>query len=112
MVAVYTDAVPPLVDVNRQLLNLIEVYEQNGSGWVFSNFVSLQLTLWHPDPLRASAFVPLPDWIQTCRTVFNVREPGNDCFKWAVLAGMHTVDINAECMSQYVEHISRYDSSS
>ena len=34
MVAVYADA-PPLNDVNRQLLNFIEVYEQNGSGWVF-----------------------------------------------------------------------------
>ena len=34
MVAVYADA-PPLNDVNRELLNVIEVYEQNGSGWVF-----------------------------------------------------------------------------
>ena len=59
MVAVYADAPPPLNDVNRQLLNLIEVYEQNGSGWVFSNFVSLQLSLWHLDPLRASAFAQL-----------------------------------------------------
>ena len=40
MVAVYSDAVPPLDDVNRQLLKFIEVYEQNGSGWVFSKFVS------------------------------------------------------------------------
>ena len=32
MVAVCTDAAPPLIDVNRQLLNFIEVYEQNGSG--------------------------------------------------------------------------------
>ena len=43
MVAVYPDAVPPLEDVNRQLLNFIEVYEHNGSGWVFSKFASLQL---------------------------------------------------------------------
>ena len=35
MVDVYADAAPPLNDVNRQLLNFIEVYEQNGSGWVF-----------------------------------------------------------------------------
>ena len=53
MVAVYSDA-SPLEDVYRQLLNFIEVYEHNGSGWVFSNFSSLQLTLWHLDPLRAS----------------------------------------------------------
>ena len=40
MVAVYA-----LNDVTRQLLNFIEVYEHNGSGWVFSNFASLQLSL-------------------------------------------------------------------
>ena len=44
MVPVYANASPPLDDVNRQLLNFIEVYEQNGSGWVVSNFVCLQLT--------------------------------------------------------------------
>ena len=64
MVAVYSNASPPLEDVNRQLLNFIEVYEHNGSGWVFSNFASLQITLWHLDPFRASAFVPLPQWIR------------------------------------------------
>ena len=57
MVAIYADAILPLDDVNCQLLNFIEVYEHNGSVWVFSNFASLQLTLWHLDPLRASAFV-------------------------------------------------------
>ena len=45
MVAVYSDASPPLVDVYRQQLNFIEVYKHNESGWVFSNFASLQLTL-------------------------------------------------------------------
>ena len=104
MVAVYADA-PPLNDVNRQLLNFIEVYEQNGSGWGFSIFVSLQLSLWHLDPLRASAFVPLPNWIQTRRAVVNIRGTGNDCFIWAVLAGMHSVDANGDRMSQFIEHM-------
>ena len=85
---------PHLNDVNCQLLNFIEVYEQNGSGWVFANFVSLQLSLWHLDPFRASAFVPLPNWIQTRRAVVNIRGTGNDCFKWAVLAGMRPVDVH------------------
>ena len=42
MVAVYADA-PPLNDVDRQPLNSIDVYEQNGSGWIFQTFFSLQL---------------------------------------------------------------------
>ena len=53
MVAVYYDEAPPLEGVNRQLLNLVEVYEHNRSGWAFSHFASLQLTLWQLDPLRA-----------------------------------------------------------
>ena len=60
MVAVYSDDSPPLEDVNRQLMNFIEVYEHNGSGWVFTHFAPLKLTLWHLDPLHASDFVPLP----------------------------------------------------
>ena len=76
MVAVYSDASPPLEGVDRQLLNFIEVYEHNGSGWVFSNFTSLQLTLWHLDPLRASAVVPLHRWIgeeSSCKCHWNWR---------------------------------------
>ena len=67
----------------------------------FSNFVSLQLSLWHLDPLRASVFVPLPNWIQMRRAVVNIRGTGNDCFKWAVLAGMHPVDVHGDRMIQY-----------
>ena len=112
MVALYVDAVAPLNVVNRQLLNFIEDYEQNGSGWVFSNFLSLRLTLWYLDPLRVSAFVPLPEWIQTRGAVVNVTGTGDDCFKWAVMAGMHPADDNVHRMSKYVEYTSKYDFSS
>ena len=68
MVAVY--GAPPLEDINHQLLNLVEIYEHNGSDWVFSHFASLQLTLCHLDPLRASAFVPLPEWIRDKKSYY------------------------------------------
>ena len=79
----------------------VEVYEHNGSGWVFSNFASLQLALWHLDSFRASAFVPLPSWIREKNAVVNFTGTGDDCFKWAVLAGMHSVGRH--------EHPSRMD---
>ena len=114
MVTVYSDASPPLGVVYRQLLNFIEVYEHNGSGWVFSNFASLQLTLWHLNPLRASAFVPLPRWIREKKAVVNVTGTGHDCFKWAVLAGTHPVGKyeHPNRMSKYEDHVNKYDFSS
>ena len=51
MAAVYAADVPQLVETSCYLLELLEVYEQNGSVWVFSNFVSMELSLWHSDPL-------------------------------------------------------------
>ena len=107
MIAVY--AAPPLNYVNRKLLNFIEVFELNGSGWVFSNSQSLQLTLWQLDPLRGSAFTPLPRWIQTMRAAVNVAGTVNDCFKRGILAGMHPVDVKSDRRGKYVEHMGKYD---
>ena len=87
---------PPLNDVNRQLLNFIEVFELNGSRWVFSHFQDLQLTIWQLDSLRGSAYIPLPRWIHRRRAVVNAADTGDDCLRWAILAGMHPVDANAE----------------
>ena len=112
MTAVYDDTTPPLDDVNRQLLNYIEVFELNGSGWVFSHFESLQFILRQLVPLRGSEYIPLPLWIQTKRAVVNVSGTGDDCFKWAVLAGMHPVDAHTERMSKYAEHMGKNDFSS
>ena len=110
MVAVYGGDTTPLEDINRQLLNLVEIYEHNGSGWVFA---SLQLILWHLDPFRTSAFVPLPRWIRDKKATTNIIGTGDDCLKWAVLAGMHPTRAgNPNRMVNYVDHACGYDFSS
>ena len=64
-----------------QLLNYIDIYERNGSGWVISRIEALDITLWQLDPLRASSYHRLPAWIINKHAVTNVRNTGNDCFK-------------------------------
>ena len=113
MIDVHAANAAPLLDnVDRQLLNFIEVFELNGSGWVFSHFQDLQLTFWQLDPLRGSTYIPLPRWIQTRRAVINVTGTGDDCFKWAILAGMHPVNVNPHRRGMYAEHMRKYDFSS
>ena len=61
------------------------------------------------------ALSSLPRWIRDRRAVVNVVGTGEDCFKWAVLAGMHPVDKcnrNPNRMSGYVECVDKYDFSS
>ena len=40
-VAVYAGDALPLEDIIGQQINLVEIYEHNGSGWVFSHFSSV-----------------------------------------------------------------------
>ena len=92
---------------------LLLLLPRGGSGWVFSNFSSLQLTFWHLDPLRPSAFVPLPRWIKDKKGVTNIIGIGNDCFKWDVLAGMYpATGDHPNCMENYVQYAGEYDFSS
>ena len=64
------------------------------------------------DPLRGSAYIPLPRRIQTRRAVVNVPGTGNDYYKWVILAGMHPVDVYADRLGKYIEHMGKYDFSS
>ena len=93
----------------QHLLELIEVYEHNGSRWVFSSIVSLELSLWQLDPLRAGTFTPLPKWIRDKRAVTNVVGTGDVCFKWAVPAGLHPASLEPNRMENYQAYMDKYD---
>ena len=68
----------------------------------------MEFSLWHLDPLRASAFVPLPKRIRDKRDVTNIIGTGDDCFKWTVLAGLHPAVDNPSRMENYLErHMER-----
>ena len=74
--------------------------------------MSLELSLYHLDPLIASAFVPFPKWIGDKRDVTNVVGTGDDCFKWAVLAALHPTADHSNRMVNYLPYVNLYDFSS
>ena len=89
---VYEDTVIKecLQECSQQLQNRNECYEDTGSGWVLSNLVALDITIWLLDPQRAFTYHSLPKWIQNTKCVVNVKNKhDNKCFKYAVLAGLY-----------------------
>ena len=54
----------------------------------------------------------LPRWIINKHAVTNVRNTGNDCFKWAFLAGMHPTKRYSDRLKKYENFQSKYDFSS
>ena len=73
----------------KQLENRIETYEGIGSGWIISNFVALDTTVWKLNPLRASSYHELPTWVKNTKCVVNVKNKDQLCFKYAVQAALY-----------------------
>ena len=84
-----TDIDSILLEVAKQLKNRVEAYEGTGSGWVISNLVALDTTVWKLDPLRASTYHQLSTWVRNTKCVVNVKNRDQLCFKYAVLAGLY-----------------------
>ena len=96
-----TDVNELLTTTSEQLANRIETYEMVGSGWIVSELKELDTTVWQLDPLRASTYHPLPDWIQHKKAVRNIKNNDNMCFKWSVLAGLYEATGNESRVSSY-----------
>ena len=52
-----TDVDDTLKITAEQLINLIETYEMNGSGWIVSRLMALDTTVWLLDALRGREYV-------------------------------------------------------
>ena len=84
-----TDVDETLKMTAEQLINRIETYEMNGSGWIVSRLMALGTTAWLLDALCGSTFHQLPEWMRSKRAVRNIQNKDNRCFKWTVLAGLY-----------------------
>ena len=104
-----TDIPTCLVSAYEQLISDIELFQRNGSGWVLPRVNSLDLTLWELDPLRGSSYHELPMWIKNKRAVINVNNIGQDCFKWAFLAGMHPISNHRNKTYSYTMYVELYE---
>jgi hypothetical protein len=85
------------------LVDSIDAYELQGSGWVLDQLLRLDLHVLKYDPLRASTYLPLPREIQLKRAVINIKNSDNLCFLWCVIAGIYgdTSVPHMECVSHY-----------
>ena len=92
---------------SQQLQNRIECYEDTVSGWVLSNLVAVDITVWLLDQLRASTYHPLSKWVRNTKCVVNVKnKQDNKCFKYAVLTGLYkpTDPLNPSRVPPYTGH--------
>lgn len=77
-------------------------FEERDSGWALLNIEELTININQFNPLSGSGKIALSDYILNTKSVLNVDNDDNRCFKWSILAGLyHNNDTNVSRVSRY-----------
>lgn len=95
-----------------------------GSGWVFSRFLSFEISVSAYNPLRGSSYVKMPQFMISKQCFINVenkkfksdivkneiiKNSDNNCFVFAFLAAKHHQKQHCQRMNVYYKYIDLYN---
>ena len=84
-----TDEKDLLASVKHTILEKINIYQQNGSGWYFKEIVNLEIHTVDYRPMKGGSYIPLRDWIMRKKAIVSLRNKDNKCFIWSILRYLH-----------------------
>ena len=74
-------------DVNKlihkcvnKIIEELESYQKNGSGWYFKEIIQLEIHTVEFNPMKGSSYIPLPDWITNKKAIVNIENKDEKCF--------------------------------
>ena len=87
--------------MTSRIFELIQNFNNRGSGWQFDRIEHLDININPFNPLSASSYILLPKKLYEKKAIINVKnENDNECFKWAVTSAVFPAEKNAERLSK------------
>ena len=72
------------------ILEKVQQFQNEGSGWVFENVESFNINIDPFEPLSGSSYISLPKNLEDKKALINVRnENDHECFKWATTSAIY-----------------------
>ncbi|CAH3166485.1 unnamed protein product [Porites lobata] len=79
-----------------KILDDIEKFTQNGSGWYFKEVLKLEVNTIKFNPTKGSSYIDLPSWIKNKKAIVNIKNKDDKCFLWCILRYLHPRDRDEE----------------
>ena len=83
-----------LARVINTILEKINIYQRNGSGWYFKEIVNLEIHTVDYRPMKGGSYIPLPDWIMRKKAIVSLRNNDSKCFIWSILRYLYPREKN------------------
>ena len=91
-----------------KIFELLQNFNNRGSGWQFDRVEHLDININPYNPLSASSYIELPGKLAEKKAIINVKnENDNECFKWAVTSAVFPKEKNAERLSKQMREDSK-----
>ena len=102
LVTLYAQQLPEqLNEAMETVAERMTIFAQAGSGWTLQANQSLVLEMVDYRPIGGSSYIELPKDIYDTKSIVNVKNEDQHCFKWAVLSALHPADHHAERIIHY-----------
>ena len=79
-----------------QMMENLANYLRNGSNWRFKELIRLEIYTVDFDPMKASSYIPLPDFLMRKKAIINILNKDEKCFLWSVLRYLHPKENHEE----------------
>ena len=85
-----------LTEINY-LLELVEQFQNEGSGWQFDQVEYFDINIDPFQPLSQGSYIPLPKKLASRKAIINVKNTKDkECFKWSVTSAVFSVKVHPE----------------
>ena len=86
-----------LIKLNvKKIIEDLEKYQNNGSGWYFKEVLKLEIHTSDFNPMNGSSYLPLPDWILNKNAIINIKNKDDKCFFCCILRYLYPKKIKPE----------------
>ena len=83
------------------ILEKVQQFQNEGSGWVFENIESFDINIDPFDPLSGLSYISLPKNLEDKKAIINVRnENDHECFKWAITSAIYQREKHPERLNK------------
>lgn len=76
-------------DIIDHMVKQVDEVMVEGSGFTLSKIKQLRVQIFKYEPLRGFGYIKLPKMLKNKGAVINLKNTGNKCFKWSILAALH-----------------------
>ena len=92
------DDIEPELNMSRQeILNVIDKWVSEGSGWVIDRIDSYYLNFTQYKPLNGSSYIELPTELKNPeKGLINIKNKGDECFRWCHIRHLNPQDKNPQ----------------